>query len=54
MQQDVSVISRILEVAFFLFTSGVFDGVEEWLVIVFHYYDKDKIDINIVTVILTR
>ena len=48
-----------LEVVYFLFAqvilypSGVFDGVEEWLVIVSDYYDKDKIDINILTVILT-
>ena len=38
-----------------LYPSAVFDGIEECfvIVIVFHYYDKDKIDINIVTVILT-
>ena len=35
-----------------LYPSGVIDGVEEFIVIVLLSYGKNKVDINIVTVIL--
>ena len=44
---------------FWMFTSiilcpsGIFEGVEELIVIVFLRYNKNKVDTNIVTIILT-